>query len=645
MHQSDLFGKLKDNLLSFDPIYFIQNNLTLDGKPFRLYGNGYRPFADIYRYIGIQALNPNSKPVVLVKGRQVGATTMAAAISLFFCASGVFGQNGRAPMRVMHAFPYLDWSYYYAKTKLNPMITSAVKDEVLAKGKPKSRIENKIDRTASANDSLNFKQFLDGNHIQIDSTGLTADRLRGRTIDAILMDECQDMTRSAIVNAAQILSKAQYGPPGKGIQVLFGTPKQKGTVYWDIWQNSTQQYYYLGCEKCEEYFPLYSPESDEWEEIWIDDDLPPGHEKHGFIVRCTHCEHEQDKREAAERGKWVATRPESESQYVGFHINQLYMPDFRKEDIISKKPENNVEYTERAYMNEILGEFYAGDAAPLTPEEIREFCGDNDRAFSERIPLSSSKRVYAGFDWGERVDMSQFAGANGQEKKMRGQSYSSCVVVSVEGSGLMNIEYARLLKRNDPAYKKAFVDEVFRRFSITRAVGDLGYAGDLTHDLHQDYGERFLGAWAVGSLKNHVKFDPDQFPQLITFEKNYFIEQLIDMMKRGQIRFPFKSYEKIAWLVTHCSSMEIKPTMDRAGNIKVNYVKGSTPNDGMMSLLYARLASMFDSTYQFSVLHPDRQKDVSKPDRPAAITAHLPGVGNPSKRGQQLNATPHPYRK
>lgn len=981
-----LFDQFKDGLLAMDPVYFCEKYLTLDGKAFRLNGNGYKPFSDIYRYIGVRALEPNSKPVVLCKGRQVGATTMAAALELFFMTCGLFGTNGRAPMRILHAFPLLDIAFTYTKTKLNPMITGAVPDEKSRlRGRPKSMVELKIDKSAAANDSLQFKQFMNGNHIQIESTGLDANRLRGRqlclntemptpmgfvklknlqagdklfdergqvctitklhpiqespesykvtfddgttidacaehlwmtytkqdrikiskdkpiepkikntkeiietlkvstsdennhcipntlpvqylekelvvnpyllglwlgdgnrqaqietadpeilknyehhiikssinstsnwgtskscsywikdlstnlkklglvynpspckrsledgyyhkyipkkymyssvkqrlalvqglmdsdgccykdgrcefvqvreqlaydfynlvlslgikakinkrksfryniqykdkfrvtfstelpvfrlnrkldrirkqafktkqrfivsidkiepkpmrcitvdspshlylvtkqyipthnTVDGIFFDEIQDISRAAIVNATQILSKAQYGRPGRGIQVYFGTPKQKGTVYWDIWQNSSQQYYHLGCQGCEEYFPLYTPESEEWETIWIEDDLPQNHPNHGYIVKCTHCGFEQDKREAAERGKWISLKGEEvDSQFIGFHINQLYMPDIRRQDIIAKKPENNVEYTERAYQNEILGEFFAGDAAPLTPEELEAFCADRERSFRRGISISEGKKVYLGCDWGEKIDLSQFV-VGDRERKMRGQSYSASVVLSAVGPGLLQIEFAKLLKRNDLEYKKGFVDEIFRRYSVTRAVGDIGYANDLTYILHQDYQERFLASRAHSNVKNHVKYTTDVFPKEIVFDRNHYIAELLDLMKKGRIRFPFKSYEQIGWLVSHCTSMEIKPSIDRAGNAKIIYTKGNTPNDGFMALLNAYLAYKFDISAGFTTNNPDNMQDDPTRRKPIpAITGYLPRM-HPLKRNK-----------
>jgi len=102
---SDIFDRLTASILNIDPVHFCEANLTLEGKPFRLRRNGYKPFVDIYRYIGIKAVTKNSKPIVLVKGRQVGATTMGVNLELFFMGCGMFGTNGRPPMRIMHLFP------------------------------------------------------------------------------------------------------------------------------------------------------------------------------------------------------------------------------------------------------------------------------------------------------------------------------------------------------------------------------------------------------------------------------------------------------------------------------------------------------------------------------------------------------------
>lgn len=979
-----LFDSFKKGLLNTDPVTFCEENLTLDGKPFRINNNGYKPFSDIYRYIGVTALEPNSKPVVLVKSRQIGATTMCSALECFFGASGVFGTANRPPMRVMHCFPHAEWAQIYTKTKLNAMIVGAKKDSA-NKGKT-SVIESKLDKSAPSNDSMSYKQFVNGNHIQIEGTGLTGDRLRGRqlcletelptpkgfiklkdlkegdelfdengqicrvtklhpiqespesyritfdddtvvdacaehlwvtytkrdriniskgkkvepkikntkeildtlksdkwgennhsvpnclpvqypeksllidpylfglwlgdgnraaqietadpeilskfechvikssinhigsfslspsksrsyrikdlstnlrklslvynpcpskrdvedgyyhkyipedymyasfeqrlallqglmdsdgtiykdgrcefvqvrerlaydvyylvlslgikakirprksfryevqykdrfritfstdlpvfglkrklerirqqtqfkvkqrfiksiepiapkpmrcitvdspshlylitrqyipthnTIDCLFIDECQDTTGTALSNITKSLTTAKYGD--KGIKVFFGTPKQKGSEFWGLWQSASQQYYYLGCEGCDKYFPLYTPGTNDWENIWIEDSLPEDHKSHGYIVKCIHCGFEQDKRDASERGKWIDINPEKNAKYIGFHLNMLYMPFFTRQDILNEKPENHPINTERAYQNEVLGEFYSGDSSPISLDELITNCGDTNRAMRSRISPSENKLVFLGVDWGKKIDVDQLAELD-RGRIHQGQSFSSVVILSVEKTNpnILNLEFTDLLKSNDPDYKKLYIDEVMRRYSVTLAVGDIGYANDLTYKLQQEHGDKYLASMAVGNIKNHVQFIDDVFPKEIRFEKDYFLSEIFEILKKGRIRLPLKQYDRMSFFLQQCTSMEIKHKMDRGGNIKINYSKGVLPNDSLMSALNAYLAYKFHITSGFNLTHPnsiDKRKNNGKPDK--MISVYLPEM-SPGKRG------------
>lgn len=601
----EIFEKLKQDLTNLDPVMFCEKSLVLEGKPFRLNGNGYKPFADIYRYIGIKSLEPNSKPVVLVKGRQVGASVMATALEMYFMASGLFGTGGRPPIRLVHCFPTLVHVFRFAKTKLNPMISGAIpsKNKAAPGKKQISCIEEKLDKSSPSNDSLQYKQFLNGNFLQVESTGVDADRLRGGTVDAIFYDEIQDIPGLAVGNANKLLTQAQYGPKGTGIQVYFGTPKQKGSFYWNMWQNSTQQYYYLGCESCNDYFLLYTPGSDDWEKIWL----------YGFIVKCPHCGCEQDKREAAERGKWISHNNDPNARYVGYHINQLYMPIFTKEAILRDKPENNPNVGEITWQNEYLGEFYAGDAAPITPEEIRENCADVGRKFRAQIKTNEGRKVYAGFDWGDKQSLDT----------TKGQSYS-CGVVLMEDQGKLSIEFCTVLKRNDFAEKKGIVEQMLRQYSVNLAVGDIGYANDLSEVLQNQFGDRFLTSRAVSQITGKVKYRDDIFPKEIQFERDYHIAELFDLMKRGMIRFPFGSYEQIEWLISHCCSMEIKTTGNRFNEPVSRYIKGSSPNDGFMALLNAYLAYKFDTSGGFKLNKAGLLHNSGEKNKPLISLGYIP---------------------
>ena len=450
------------------------------------------------------------------------------------------------------------------------MITSAIPapgQDPKKAGKLKSCIQALLDQSSPTNDSLHFKQFQGGNHLWVESTGIDADRIMGRSADVIFFDEVQKTTSQAIGNALKILTTAKYGRPSKGVNVFFGTPRRKGSDFHKMWQASSQQYYYLGCEKCGEHFPLYTPESDDWKKIWI----------HGFIVRCTNCHHEQDKREAAERGKWKAFKDSDDEDclMVGFHINQLYMPMFSREDINNEMPGIHPINTERVFMNEVLGEFFQGDSSPITPEEIREQCGDPGRKFRARIEMNKEENkdqlVLLGIDYGARADLEQLA--NPDRVKNQGQSFSTAVVLLAKGPGLLSIEYATKFKRNDMESKKGIIDQIMRNYSVNLAVGDIGYSNDFSGLLHTAYGDKYLVSRAHNKVNGHVKFSADAFPKEIVFERDYYIGELYEQMKKGMIRFPYGDFEKISWLIDHSCSMEIKPSVSRGGDPSVHYVK------------------------------------------------------------------------
>ena len=754
MSEDFLLEKIREKLLDFDPVNFVQKYLTIDGEKFRLQDGGWKPFSDIYRYVGIKALEKGSKPIVIVAGRQVGKdlaldtliptpngwktmgdlgignqvfdengdvcdvisisqvftdhicykltfddgteiiagedhqwftytnnnvpnvkttkeinntiennhfivsnknkfiikktelvptvptkcisvnskshlylaskafipthnTTMAAALEMYFLGSGLFGNGKNPPIRLVHAFPQLSLAFDYSKVKLSSMINSSVmidNGEIKKIGKQKSYMQSLIDTTSESNNSQQFKQFVGGNHIWIESCGEDGNRLRGKTCDVIFFDEVQLMFASAINNSLKVLTQSKYGEPGQGVQVFFGTPLQRGSTYWDMWNASSQQYYHLGCGKCKQHFPLYTPGTNDWEDIWL----------YGFTVRCTHCGFEQDKKEAVERGKWIGLKDYNDCKYIGFHLNQLYVPTYTKEKIISEKPENNPLSTEKGYQNEVLGEFYHGEATIITQNQVREICGDPGRKFKSGISPNDNFPVFLGIDIGKKNNLEQLIDSN-KVKKTGGQSYSTAVVIAMTGPQRICVEFATAFKRNDLASKKGLIEEIIRKYSVNLAICDLGYANDLNEVLQTEYGEKFLSSEASGNrVIDHIKFDSDCFPKVIRFERDYWIAELYEQMKKGNVRIPMGSYEQVIMLIQHICSMEIKPSISRSGDITPHYVKGGSPNDFFMALLNAYIAYKFYISKGFKIKNPLLMKNGSKREKPPVLVGYIP---------------------
>jgi len=91
------------------------------------------------------------------------------------------------------------------------------------------------------------------------------------------------------------------------------------------------------------------------------------------------------------------------------------------------------------------------------------------------------------------------------------------------------------------------------------------------------------------------------------------------MLRKGKIRFPWASYERIIWLVKQCCSMESKVVI-RNGMPHQTYVKGKLQNDGLMALIYAYFAYKFDKTHGFKI----SKHNVDKSNLPKPVLAHIP---------------------
>lgn len=183
-----LFQQIKNEISLLDPVSFAENHLTVDGKPFRMSGTGWKFMADLYREVATQASNKNAKPMVILKGRQIGATVLAAVLSLYFTSSGLYGTGpDKPPMRALHVFPTLGLMSKYAKDKLGPMVAGSQNGYINSR-----MLKNDVNaiKVAGTEDAIAEKTFKGYNKLRIDGTGVDGDRIRGLSQDVVFFDEC-----------------------------------------------------------------------------------------------------------------------------------------------------------------------------------------------------------------------------------------------------------------------------------------------------------------------------------------------------------------------------------------------------------------------------------------------------------------------
>jgi hypothetical protein len=621
--EQETFLSMQEKVLSFDPVYWIEKNLTIDSKPFNLSSGAWKPFADIYRYVGIKSLEPSAAPMVLLKSRQTGGTVMASALELFFMGCGQFGDgNGKPAMRILHAFPEAGLAQSHSKTKLTAMIASSrLVDDPRSKTGKSPIMTMLLDK---GSESHQFKRFANNNYLMIDSTGVTGHRLRGKTIDMFFGDEFALITKEAANNSVRMLNQSQHGPKTKGVQVFFGTPLEQGSHFQDIWNASTQQFYYLGCEHCKKHFPFYIYGSNSWEKVWVREQ----------IVQCPLCGWEQHKHGAQSRGKWVATRRLGDEgvKFVGFHINQLYMPDSTKELMLAEKPESSPTNSEKAYRNEVLGEFFSGNDAPITLDQIRKACGVPGKTFYKSIDANCGKLVTIGIDYGA-LNAQVEPGQN--KKKLQGESYTCAVVLVEEQQDLFSIAYALRFPKNDFDSKMKIITELIRRYNPRQVIGDIGYGDVPGEKLQQMYGDKCVTSRAAGKLKNNITYHPDKFPIEVQFDKDVIYDKVVNILKNGMVKFPMGFEEgdelnkvndcgdKLFWLMQHCSNIDRKIVMIN-GLPVLKYIKAGQ-TDGFAALVNAWLANQMVKTKNFTEFNPVLQEDAfAQKQSPLISVGYLP---------------------
>ena len=158
------------------------------------------------------------------------------------------------------------------------------------------------------------------------------------------------------------------------------------------------------------------------------------------------------------------------------------------------------------------------------------------------------------------------------------------------------------------------------------AVGDIGFSNDFSYNLHTAYGDRYIVSRASGGskLREKQKLNVDAMPPEIDFDRDFYIGEMMELLRKGQIKFPLGSYDNIAWLLEHCASMELKPSISRYGDHAIHYVKGSTPNDGLMALLNAYLAYKFMITKGFKIKNPHLMDlEIAQDKRPLVVIGHI----------------------
>jgi phage terminase large subunit GpA-like protein len=311
--------------------------------------------------------DPRVRRVSVKASAQVGKT------ELILNVIGYHVDYDPCPMLLVQ--PSLDLAEAFSKDRLAPMI----RDTPALRGKVRDA------RSRDSDNTLLHKKFAGG---QITMAGSNApSSLASRPVRKVLLDEVDRYPHSAGTEGdPATLAEKRMTTFFNRQAIWTSTPTIKGrSRIDDAWEASDKRRFHLACPRCQAWQWL------KWAQIRWDEGRPSSARYH-----CESCGEEipeSQKLELLKRGRWIAEGDFHGS--AGFHLNELYSPWRRFEQIVSdfleakKNPE-----TLKVWVNTSLGECWEqqGEA----PEWKRLY--DRREAYSSGSVPSGVRFLTAGVD-------------------------------------------------------------------------------------------------------------------------------------------------------------------------------------------------------------------------------------------------------
>ena len=204
----------------------------------------------------------------------------------------------------------------------------------------------------------------------------SADRVRGRSGQAMYLDEVQDMLWDAMIDAEECLSAAP-----KPRFTYAGTSKSMNTPLEFLWGESTQNEWLIRCEGCGKY------NRPSVKNIGL----------HGLI--CKSCGHTLN----TFNGFWHSFGNSNKPFCDGYWIPQIIMPmhclsEDKWKNLLTKREM----YSPAKFDNEVMGLPNGEGESPISEDMLKEICLPNLKMLDRACPENADGAQYiaAGIDWG-----------------------------------------------------------------------------------------------------------------------------------------------------------------------------------------------------------------------------------------------------
>lgn len=285
---------------------------------------------------------------------------------------------------------------------------------------------------------------------------------------------------------------------------------------------------------------------------------------------------------------WIQNKPENKF-YSGYHFTQYMAPWIRS---LPPEDPNSIEakrqrYSERRFLNEVLGEFHRGLAKPLLPEDMR-LCFKAGKEYSLLEKLDPPYNSYAGVDWGGGI----FA-------------FTVIWIMALDDQNRWRLLYLRKFDQRDLMKQVEIIGNLLELFNVKQCVADIGYGAVQVSELQKKFGSRVYGCQYMRRPEVPLqKREKDEYGQkisqmMVQADRSFWIETAIDIIKNKvpdgsvvpKLVLPYKEPLEVEWLTDHFTCIEMEEQETVSGKRYHHYIHPEgEPDDALHAFIYALIA-------------------------------------------------------
>jgi hypothetical protein len=410
---------------------------------------------DMQGYLPFKAIYDSSPPVVTLKSsRQTGKS---------LSIGGMIVTNSilRPHFGSLMISPLAQQTSRFSSTYLDPFL-----NEPLLK---------KHFMDSSSKKNVFYKSLANGSYIILayaDSSD-SADRVRGASVDLLLLDEVQDISSDALPILKETLTASEYA-----YTRYCGTAKTENNTLEYQWKLSNQLEWVVRCKSCGKH--SVPSDFDSCLRIVTVNPNGPG---------CLHCGAVINMSE----GKWLAARPDIKNHF-GFHIPAFCMP-------VRNRPKKWVEILEKVknyptqkLSNEVFGLASGVGGRILSLKEAMNCCNPDRTEWDKGFPTDSRNIVMTtlGVDWS----------VSGSTK-----SYTVINILGYDYQGKMYVLYSQRLDGVDILEQVARVEQLYHQYKCSMVGSDRGVGVLQGQMLKQHLGDDKVVMVNYVAAKAALRFD------------------------------------------------------------------------------------------------------------------------------------------